>query len=124
MKLSAFVVLALALVSCNNRSENANDAPNPAAQQPPGTTSGGSVSQSKYEVIAYKYHPGTRILNLRLSGGYYRFSLVPQAAYDAFVMAGADARAYEDTIDGKFKAEYIREDPAWMRAGQPKDAGL
>ena len=82
------------------------------------------MSQSKYDVIAYKYHPDTQILNMRLSGGYYRFSAVPTAVYDAFVAAGAGSRAYLDNIDQKFKAEYIREDPTWKRADQPKDAGL
>ena len=117
--LSAVLILA---VICSCADDRSSDPVVPSADPP--TPTGGSVSQSKYEVIAYKYHADTQILNLRLSGGYYRFSAVPQATCDAFVAAGAGSKAYLDLIDGKFKAEYIREDPAWMRSGQPNDAGL
>jgi len=82
------------------------------------------MSQTKTDIIAYKYHPDTKIFNIRLSGGRYSFKDVPQGTYDAFVKDGATSQSYQQHIEGSFKAVYVQEDPAWMRAQQAKDAGL
>jgi len=120
--------MLIVLVSCGDqgttRHANDTDTTNNPPSAPTQTSDGGSMSQSKYDIIAYRYHADSKIFNIRLSGGRYKFQGIPQDVYDAFIKDGATSKSYMDHFDGTFKAEYVKEDPAWVRAQQTKDAGL
>jgi len=66
------------------------------------------MSQSKMNVLGYRYHPDTQILSIRYSGGTYRYAAVPQAVYDAWVAAGANEMATSVQLKDKYTAIYVK----------------
>jgi hypothetical protein len=88
-----------------------------AAPPPPGpptttdsqpTTPGDTMSQSKMNVLGYRYHPDTQILSIKYTGGLYRYAAVPQSVYDAWVAGGANGGSSDRNLSGIYKAVYVQ----------------
>ncbi len=66
------------------------------------------MSQSKMNVLGYRYHPDTQILSIRYTGGTYRYAAVSQVVYNTWVAASANEAATSERLQDQYKAVYVQ----------------
>jgi hypothetical protein len=108
LRTGTILLCLLAAAGCADRQEGAQPPPPITTTDSQPTTPGETMSQSKMNVLGYRYHADTRILSIKYTGGIYRYAAVPQSVYDAWVAAGANGGASDQNLSGKFTAVYVQ----------------
>jgi hypothetical protein len=115
LRCAAIALCLPATAGCVDRQDPAQPpAPTDSTDSHP-TPPGATMSQSKMNVLAYRYHPVTQVLSIRYSGGIYRYAMVTQPVYDAWVSDGANEMATSKHLTDRYQAVYVqpgRSDPA------------